>query len=67
MVVTEDMFKEWLDHPVTKNLFSKLKVERNDMVEGIIYDKFFENQEIMGRVKTIDLLLNIEYEDVQNG
>lgn len=67
MVVTEDMFKEWLDHPVTKNLFSKLKVERHDMVEGIIYDKFFENQEIMGRVKTIDLLLNIEYEDVQNG
>jgi hypothetical protein len=67
MVVTEDMFKEWLEHPVTKNLFSKLKVERHDMVEGVIYDKFFETSEIMGRVKTIDLLLNIEYEDIQNG
>lgn len=67
MVVTEDMFKEWIDNPVTKNLFSKLKAERHDMVEGVIYDKFFEKEEIMGRVKCIDLLLNIEYEDVQNG
>lgn len=67
MVVTKDMFTEWLDNPVTKNLFSKLKVERADMVEGIVYDKFFEKEEITGRIKTIDLLLNIEYEDIQNG
>jgi hypothetical protein len=62
--VTEEEFREWLTNRVTLKLFNTLRREREVMKEGFIYDRWDEPEQVKGRVKAIDLLLNIEYTDL---
>jgi hypothetical protein len=62
--VTEEEFAEWLLNRTTKRLFNTLRKEREAMKEGLVYDRWDEPEQVKGRIKAIDLLLNIEYSDL---
>jgi len=62
--VTEQEFLEWKQHVVTSKLFEVLRKERATMAQGVIYGDFENEEEVKGRCKAIDRLVDMDYEDL---
>lgn len=62
--VTEQEFLEWKQHVVTSKLFEVLRKERAVMAQGVIYGDFENEEEVKGRCKAIDRLVDMDYEDL---
>ena len=67
LLVTEEVFEDWKQHPVTKRLFKLLDSEREEMKEGLVYDTYSNPEDVKGRCRAIGILLNITYEEVVDG
>ena len=63
MVVTEEEFLEWRQHPITQKLMEALKRERLEMLEMVVYG-CDDPEQVKGRVKAIDSFLGAEYADL---
>ena len=65
-MLTPQEFLEWKELSVTKALMSRLKkdlVYLKDLLTGVSLDDL---QNLQGRCKAIENLLNVEYEDLTN-
>ena len=71
--VTEQEFKEWLEHPVTKALRQMAEANREAFKEtwatgGFTategYVKAVEEARVLGMIQVLDSLIKIEYEDI---
>lgn len=62
--VTKESFEEWSYHPVTRKLMSALKEDRESMKEGLVQGLFENEEEVKGRCKALQLILDLEYEDL---
>jgi hypothetical protein len=57
-------FHNWKHNEITKRLFLLLKDERERMKEGLVYNQFDEAEEVKGRCRAIQNLLDITFEDL---
>lgn len=64
--VTKETFEEWKHHPVTKRLFKRLKADREALKEGLVYDSFDNSEEVKGRCRVLQILLDLEYEELMS-
>ena len=62
-----EMFQEWLVSPVTKKVFHKLQLEKEDMKDGLVYDNYEKPEVVKGLCRAIDKLVQIQYEDIFDG
>ena len=64
MVVTQNEFDEWLQHPITVAFKKALFNEREIIKEGIVQDRFDSEWEAKGTAKAIQKILIMDYEDL---
>jgi len=64
LVVTKELYDEWKVNPITVRLMQKLRQEREEMKEGLVYGNYAEEEEVKGRCRAIALLLDLQYEDL---
>ena len=62
--VTKEMFDDWCTSPVTKRFFNTLRLEKETMKDGLIYDNYEFPEAVKGTCRAIDKILNVEYEDL---
>lgn len=64
----EQEFQEWKSLVVTKVLLNKLKVEREELKEGLVQGNYEGQEEkIKGICWAINNLLDVSYEDLVGG
>lgn len=67
MVLVEQEFLDWLEHPATKCLKKALTKDREYLKEMWCRGNLENEQEIKGRCNAILGILNITYEDLVEG
>ncbi len=65
--VTEEEFREWESHPVTREFFNTLKEQRDALAEQVLKGRFLgtglDQDRAVIAVEIYDEVLNTEYED----
>jgi hypothetical protein len=67
MVVTEQEFLEWKEHPATKTLMKALRNDREFMKEQLIRGLITDENEVRRRCNAILNLLDLTYQDLVEG
>jgi hypothetical protein len=66
--IDKHIFKDWLNHPITKIIQSRL-IQRKDKAYSHIKDINSQNYlaigKNIGKLESIDDILNIRYEDIE--
>ena len=64
MVLTEEEFKDWLQHSVTVAVKKALFRNREEIKEGLVQGAFVSPGEAKGMAKAIQKFLEMDYEDL---
>ena len=67
IVLTQEEYQEWKQHPATKCLFKALRNDREYMKEELCRGSLDNEQEVKGRCNAILQILNVGYEDLVEG
>ena len=67
MIVTQQEFLEWKEHPATKALVKALHNDREYMKEQLCRGSVENEEEIRGRCAAILNLVSMTYEDLVEG
>ena len=64
MSITMEMFNEWRRDPVTLTFLKTIWRDREELKELLANNASEEREEIVGRCKAVQSILNMEYEDL---
>jgi len=67
MVLTEQEFLEWKEHPATKTLIKALRNDREFMKEQLCRGQVENEEELRGRCNAILNLMDLKYQDLVEG
>ena len=67
MVLTQQEFLDWVEHPATKALKKALSKDREYLKEMWCRNGLDNEEEVKGRCNAIYGILNITYEDLVEG
>jgi ABC-type dipeptide/oligopeptide/nickel transport system ATPase component len=67
MVLTEQEFLEWKEHPATKTLMKALTNEREFMKEQLVRGNVSDEAELIGRCNAILNIVALDYKDLVEG
>ena len=72
MEITAEQFAEWKEHPVTKEVFAKVKETKDELVEKLACGQTLAHNadvthgltsKVIGQIEGLNQLLNIEFVD----
>ena len=64
MILKEEEFQEWLQHPITVAFKRALFRNREEIKEGLVSDAFDKPGEARGMAKAIEKILVMDYTDL---
>jgi len=67
MVLTEQEFLEWKEHPATKTLMKALRNDREFMKEQLCRGQVENEEEVRGRCNAILNIIALDYKDLVEG
>jgi small nuclear ribonucleoprotein (snRNP)-like protein len=67
MIITQQEYLDWVEHPVTKALKKSLHNDREYLKEMIVRGNVDNEEEVKGRCNAVLNILNITYEDLVEG
>ena len=64
MLLTQEDFNEWLQHPCTKAFKKALYKNRESLKEGMIQGAYEEPLKVQGMAEAIHKILVLDYQDL---
>lgn len=66
MVVTEQDFLEWIEHPITKAFKKALWKNREVLKENLIRGNYTNQEQVQGMAEAITQILVMDYNDLMD-
>lgn len=65
MILTEEEFLEWKEHPVTKEFFKVLTLTRENLKENLIRDLYDNDEFVKGKATALLELLEMTFNEIK--